>query len=71
LTSANFSKHKSRVTAPIACCPVAIKNRLACAGLRRCFALFGEKIGNNYIVMKKSLKISFSLFKVFTEEVGE
>jgi hypothetical protein len=35
------------------------------------FCLFGEKIGNNYILMKKSLKISFSLFKVFTEEVGE
>ena len=27
--------------------------------------LFDEKIGNNYIVMKKSLKFSFSLFKIF------
>jgi hypothetical protein len=53
LTSANFLKHISRVTAPIACCPMVIKNRLSCAGLRRRFAFFGEKIGNNYMVMKK------------------
>jgi len=29
------------------------------------FCLFGEKIRNNYMVMKKSLKFSFSLFRVF------
>jgi len=33
--------------------------------------LFGEKIRNNYILMKKSLKFSFSLFKIFLAEWGE
>jgi hypothetical protein len=28
------------------------------------FGLFDEKIENNYMVMKKSLKFSFSLFRV-------
>jgi len=35
------------------------------------FCLFGEKIKNNYMVMKKSLKFSFSLFRVLQADMGK
>jgi hypothetical protein len=53
------------VTAPSACCPIASKNPASLCWPLAVFCLFGEKIRNNYMVMKKSLKFSFSLFRVF------
>jgi hypothetical protein len=53
------------VTAPSACCPMASKNPASLCWPLAVFCLFGEKIKNNYMVMKKSLKFSFSLFRVF------
>jgi hypothetical protein len=59
------------VTAPSACCPMASKNPASLCWPLAVFCLFGEKIRNNYMVMKKSLKFSFSLFKIFLVEWGE
>jgi len=35
------------------------------------FYLFDEKIGNNYAMMKKSLKFSFFLFRVVKVNMGK
>jgi len=35
------------------------------------FCFFSEKIGNNYAMMKKLLKFSFSLFKVVKVNMGK
>jgi hypothetical protein len=57
--------------APSACCPIASKNPASLCWPLAVFCLFGEKIGINYMLMKKSLKISFPLFKVFTADMGK
>jgi hypothetical protein len=66
-----FQNHECHVAAPSACCPIANKNPASLCWPLAVFCLFGEKIGNNYILMKKSLKISFPLFKVFTADMGK
>jgi len=65
-----FQNCKYRVTAPIACCPIAccliaVTNPASLCWPLTVFCLFDEKIRNDYMVMKKSLKFSFSLFRVF------